>query len=177
MTAQAVVFPELRRASVQEVEVPAPGDGDVPVEIEHSSISPGTERWCLTGGLVISGEAPLAFPHVPGYQAAGVVRQTGKAVRGLSAGDRVFSRNCAAPPGWQGSWWGGHVGLHLAPESAVIKLPAGSPPSRPLPCSSPRSGTTAPPSPRSSRATRPLSSGTAWWGCTRPRSCATAAPA
>ena len=125
MTAQAVVFPELRRASVQNVDVSAPGDGDVLVEIEHSSISPGTERWCLTGGLVIPGEAPLAFPHVPGYQAAGIVRETGKAVRGLSAGDRVFSRNCAAPPGWQGSWWGGHVGLHVAPESAVIKLPAG----------------------------------------------------
>ncbi len=125
MTTQAVVFPELRHASVREVEIPALGDRDVLVEIEYSSVSPGTERWCLTGGLVVPGEAPLAFPHVPGYQAAGVVRETGSAVSGLSVGDRVFSRNCAMPPGWQGSWWGGHVGLHVAPESSVIKLPSG----------------------------------------------------
>jgi 3-hydroxyethyl bacteriochlorophyllide a dehydrogenase len=124
MTAQAIVFPEIRRASVQEVEIPAVGDGDVLVEIQYSSVSPGTERWCLTGGLMIPGEPPLSFPHVPGYQAAGVVRETGRGVRRIAVGDRVFSRNCAAPPGWQGSWWGGHVGLHVAPEASVIRLPS-----------------------------------------------------
>jgi 2-desacetyl-2-hydroxyethyl bacteriochlorophyllide A dehydrogenase len=125
MTTPAVVFPEPRRSAVQDVEIPPPGDRDVLIEIEYSSISPGTERWCLTGGLVVPGEKPLAFPHVPGYQAAGIVRETGKAVRSLAPGDRVFSRNCAAPQGWRGSWWGGHVGFHAAAEAAVIKLPEG----------------------------------------------------
>jgi 2-desacetyl-2-hydroxyethyl bacteriochlorophyllide A dehydrogenase len=124
MTTAAVVFPEVRRSAVEEVEVPPLGDGDVLVQIECSSVSPGTERWCLTGGLVVPGEDPPAFPHVPGYQAAGTVREAGKAVRSLRPGDRVFSRNCAAPGGWRGSWWGGHVGLHVAPEAAVIRLPA-----------------------------------------------------
>jgi 3-hydroxyethyl bacteriochlorophyllide a dehydrogenase len=125
MKAQAIVFPEIRNVSVQEVEVPAVGEGEVLVEIECSALSPGTERWCLTGGMVIPEEPPLAFPHVPGYQAAGVVRETGTAVRGLAVGDRVFSRNCAVPAGWRGSWWGGHVGIHVAPESAVLRLPEG----------------------------------------------------
>jgi len=123
MTAQAVVFPRPGQVEVRQVNVPPLGAGDVLLEVECSALSPGTERWCLTGGLVVPGEASPAFPHVPGYQAAGVVREVGRAVKSLAPGDRVFSRNCAAPAGWDGSWWGGHVGLHVAPEAAVIKLP------------------------------------------------------
>jgi 2-desacetyl-2-hydroxyethyl bacteriochlorophyllide A dehydrogenase len=123
MNTQAIVFPEPCRSEVGNVEIPRPGDGDVLLEVEYSALSPGTERWCLTGGLVIPGENPLAFPHVPGYQAAGIVREVGAAVRSVAPGDRVFSRNCAAPSGWGGSWWGGHVGFHVTPEAAVIQLP------------------------------------------------------
>jgi bacteriochlorophyllide a dehydrogenase len=123
MTAQAIVFPGPRRAEVRTVGIPPLGDGDVLLEIQYSAMSPGTERWCLTGGLVVPGEQSPAFPHVPGYQAAGVVREVGRAVKSLAPGDRAFSRNCAPFPGWEGSWWGGHVGLHVAPEPAVIRLP------------------------------------------------------
>ena len=123
MTTQAIVFPQTRRSEVRTVEVPPMGKGDILLEVEYSALSPGTERWCLTGGLVVPGEKPLAFPHVPGYQAAGRVRQVGAGVSSLAAGDRAFSRNCSAPAAWNGSWWGGHVGLHVAPEAAVIKLP------------------------------------------------------
>jgi len=122
--APAILFPEANRAIIDEVPVAEPGDGDVLVQIEYSAVSVGTERWCLTGRLEVPGEAPLAFPHVPGYQAAGVVLETGRAVKSLKPGDRVFSRNCRATAGgWQGSWWGGHVGLHVAEEAAVIRLP------------------------------------------------------
>jgi bacteriochlorophyllide a dehydrogenase len=123
MTAQAIVFEEARRAEVRTVGIPALGDGDVLLEVQFSSLSPGTERWCLVGGLVVPGEASPAFPHLPGYQAAGVVREVGRSVTSLAPGDRAFSRNCAPLPGWSGSWWGGHVGLHVAPEEAVIKVP------------------------------------------------------
>jgi len=125
--APAILFPEANRAIIDEVPVAEPGDGDVLVQIEYSAVSVGTERWCLTGRLEVPGEAPLAFPHVPGYQAAGVVLETGRAVKSLKPGDRVFSRNCRAPgtagAAWRGSWWGGHVGLHVAEEGAVIRLP------------------------------------------------------
>jgi 3-hydroxyethyl bacteriochlorophyllide a dehydrogenase len=108
---------------VQEVEIPPLGDRDVLVEIEARAVSVGTERWCLTGQMVIPGNPPLAFPHVPGYQAAGTVVQVGPQVGRLRAGQRVFSRNCRQPAGWRGSWWGGHVGFHVAHEDSVIPLP------------------------------------------------------
>ena len=108
---------------IQEVEIPPLGEQDVLVEVEYSSISIGTERWCLTGQLVVPGQPALGFPHVPGYQAAGIVVEKGSQVRSLKQGDRVFSRNCRAPANWFGSWWGGHVGLHVAEESNVIRLP------------------------------------------------------
>jgi len=121
--APAILFPEVNRAVLDEVPVPEPGERDVLVQIHYSSVSVGTERWCLTGRLQVPGEPPLAFPHVPGYQAAGTVLEAGKAVTGLRPGYRVFSRNCRAPTGWTGSWWGGHVGLHVADEASVIRLP------------------------------------------------------
>ena len=109
---------------VEEVEIPGLGEGEVLVEIEASASSPGTERWCLTDRMVIPGQPPLAFPHVPGYQAAGTVLEVGAGVRTVRPGERVFSRNCRPPAGWPGSWWGGHVGYHVAAENEVILMPA-----------------------------------------------------
>jgi 3-hydroxyethyl bacteriochlorophyllide a dehydrogenase len=123
MKSRAVVFPRAGEASVQEVEIPEPGERDVLVEIEASAVSPGTERWCLTDRMVIPGQPPPGFPHVPGYQAAGTVVEVGGGVRSVRVGDRVFSRNCRAPAGWAGSWWGGHVRHHAAEEASVIPLP------------------------------------------------------
>ncbi|MBN1836421.1 MAG: zinc-binding dehydrogenase [Spirochaetales bacterium] len=123
MKSRAVVFPRPMEAAVQEVELPKLGEQEVLIGIQASAISPGTERWCLTDRMVIPGKPPLAFPHVPGYQAAGQVVEVGGAVRSLRPGQRVFSRNCRAPDGWPGSWWGGHVGHHVADEEAVIPLP------------------------------------------------------
>ena len=121
--AQAVVFPKVGQVAIQEVDIPGPASNEVLIEIEYSSLSNGTERWCLTGRLNLPGERPLAFPHVPGYQAAGIVRQIGPEVKGLKSGDRVFSRNCRQPNHWDGSWWGGHVGWHVADYQDVIRLP------------------------------------------------------
>ena len=119
----AVVFPRPLEAAVVEVNLPPMGAGDILIEVAWSAVSPGTERWCLQGMLEGTDGAPVAFPHVPGYQAAGVVREVGTAVTGLRPGDRVFSRNCRAPHGWPGSWWGGHVGMHVAGPNDVLRLP------------------------------------------------------
>jgi bacteriochlorophyllide a dehydrogenase len=123
MKTHAIIFPEPGRAVIDEVPVPDLRDDEVLVDIHYSALSPGTERWCLMGKLSVPDEPPMAFPHLPGYQAAGVVREVGRAVRGLSPGDRAFSRNCRAPAGWSGSWWGGHAGIHVAPADSVIRLP------------------------------------------------------
>ena len=124
MRCRAVVFPGPRRAELVEVELPAMGDGDVLVEVQYSALSPGTERACFHGRLEATDGTPLTFPHVPGYQAAGVVRQVGAAVQGLRPGDRVFSRNGRAPDGWRGTWWGGHVAMHVADPADVLAVPA-----------------------------------------------------
>jgi 2-desacetyl-2-hydroxyethyl bacteriochlorophyllide A dehydrogenase len=67
---------------------------------------------------------------VPGYQAAGVVREVGAEVTHVRPGDRVFSASA-------GRWGravegsdlhygvGGHVGHHVSDSSALIKLPDG----------------------------------------------------
>ena len=120
---RAVIFPEPGRISIGEVDLPVMGPEDVLIEIEYTSISNGTERWCLTGKLNLPGEPPLEFPHVPGYQAAGTVLKAGRKVEIITPGDRVFSRNCRQPYGWKGSWWGGHVQYHVTDFKAVIKLP------------------------------------------------------
>jgi len=116
------MFPRPENSSVVEFSIPPIGPSDVLVRIEYSSVSVGTERWCLTAGLKIPGQPPLAFPHVPGYQAAGVVLKTGPDVSDIKPGDRVFSRNCREPDNFKGSWWGGHVGLHVADGRSVIPL-------------------------------------------------------
>jgi len=123
MGSRAVVFPEPLKAGMQEVLVPDPGPRDLLIEIEYSFLSNGTERWCLTGRLEVPGAPGFRFPHVPGYQAAGVVRAVGSEIFEYAPGDRVFSRNCREPLGFEGSWWGGHVRVHVTETSEVLKLP------------------------------------------------------
>ena len=118
-----VVFPDAYQVTIKEVELPKLRDTDVLIEIEYSSISPGTERWCLTGRLMVSETEPLKFPHAAGYQAAGIVKEAGPKVRGIKPGDRVFNRKGRKPQGWPGSWWAGHSALHITDCNNAMKLP------------------------------------------------------
>jgi len=119
----AVVFSESAKVELREIDLPALGPEDVVVKVEYSSISIGTERWALLGKLREPGQPPMTpFPHIAGYQAAGVVVEIGDKVTAVAPGDRVFSVGTLAA-NWPGSCWGGHSRYHLANQAGVIKLP------------------------------------------------------
>lgn len=73
---------DLQRA---ERAVPEPGDGDVLVEVEATSVG-------LTVGNVMNGDlgdSAAALPRIPGHEVIGRVRESGDGVAHLEQGDRV----------------------------------------------------------------------------------------
>ena len=119
----AIVFAARGKVELREVPLPPLGPADVLVEVEHTTISAGTELHCLHGTIRL-GAGPIRFPFTPGYQAAGRVRAVGEAATGVAVGERVFSARCRQPPGWTGGWWAGHCAWHVAAAADVIALPA-----------------------------------------------------
>jgi 3-hydroxyethyl bacteriochlorophyllide a dehydrogenase len=88
VTTRAVVFEEAGRLGFRDVALRVAGDDEVVVATAYSSISSGTERLLFGGKL--PGFPQLRFPLVPGYEAAGVVVETGSAVTDVRVGDEVF---------------------------------------------------------------------------------------
>lgn len=121
MNAKAIVFAEKNRVEVQDVTLGQMTDHDVLIDVEHSFISPGTERWCLTGQFHYGQQQDYAFPFVPGYQHAGRVQAVGKAVKSVQPGDRAFSLFGR----FEGidAKWGGHCSMSINQENDVIVLP------------------------------------------------------
>src|ERR1041384_2921908 len=87
LDALAVVLREPQSLEISRIELPAPDDDDVVVDIEWSGISTGTEK------LLWSGRMPpfpgLGYPLVPGYESVGRVSSAGPA-SGMCVGQRVF---------------------------------------------------------------------------------------
>lgn len=87
MNAVAIVLEEPERLRLSRVDLTAPGDEDVVVDVEWSGISTGTER------LLWSGRMPsfpgMGYPLVPGYESVGRVVSVGSG-SGARVGDRVF---------------------------------------------------------------------------------------
>ena len=103
-----VVWPSSGRALLERFELPAAGRGEVTVEILASAISPGTER---AQYLRLPNARP-AFPHYPGYSAAGRVVERGRGAR-FAVGELVAVPR--AP----------HASLVTAPASEVYAAPEG----------------------------------------------------
>jgi 3-hydroxyethyl bacteriochlorophyllide a dehydrogenase len=87
MNTLAVVLEEPERLVLTKMELPAPGAGEVVVDIEWSGISTGTER------LLYSGRMPpfpgMGYPLVPGYESVGRVTDAGPEAA-HRIGERVF---------------------------------------------------------------------------------------
>lgn len=87
MQTTAVILEGPKRLSLGELNLDAPGAGDLVVDIRHSGISTGTEK------LFWSGQMPpfpgMGYPLVPGYESAGEVVEAGPD-SGFAPGDHVF---------------------------------------------------------------------------------------
>ena len=103
---KAIIFQEVGKAIIGEVDLPEPTADDLVVETEASGVSVGTERWAYIGK-----RAEMTFPFVPGYMGIGKVIEVGTraAERGYAEGQRVnFCRSRILPP-YDGSWMSTHL--------------------------------------------------------------------
>lgn len=67
---------------IEEVELDGPGDGEVLVEVRGAGI-------CHSDLSVVEGLRKRPLPIVGGHEGAGIVREVGRGVKGLVAGDHV----------------------------------------------------------------------------------------
>ncbi len=117
ITCQAIVFPQSGQVELGEIELPAPGSGQVGVRTLYSGISNGTDVWVLMG--VHMG---TTFPLVPGYQKVGIVDQLGPDVRGVQEGDRVFLRSTEIDSPLH-CRWGGHTSYSVTDADGLFPVP------------------------------------------------------
>jgi len=99
--------PEVMR--LEEVSDPSPGPGQVLVRIRAAGVNP-VETYIRSGAYYRAG--PL--PYTPGHDAAGVVETVGEGVRGVSAGDRVYTSATVA---------GAYAELAVCESSRIHPLP------------------------------------------------------
>lgn len=86
MRALVMTGPSLRSecTAVREVREPRPGPGEVTIDVTHAGIN-------FLDVMERRGDAGKVhgWPHVPGHEVAGVVRELGTGVDGLALGQRV----------------------------------------------------------------------------------------
>ena len=72
---------------VEQIPVPAPGEGEVLVRVHAAGVNP--VDWKVREGM-LKGYSPQP-PATPGYDVAGVVEAIGTGVEGVKTGDEVFA--------------------------------------------------------------------------------------
>ena len=112
MKNEQIIFTRVNTAELLPIEWCEPQAGEVTVQTELSTISPGTERANLVGDPNVSGNAPssVRFPRTVGYSSTGTVVAIGEGVTTVAVGDRVVV------------YWGKHKRYNTVPEKNVIKI-------------------------------------------------------
>ena len=87
MNALAVVLQQPEQITLRRLDITAPTDDDVVVDIAWSGISTGTERLLWTGRMPAF--PGMGYPLVPGYESVGRVSHAGSG-SGSRVGDLVF---------------------------------------------------------------------------------------
>ena len=115
MIARCIVFDKVKSVTFGELEMPAPGPGQILTETIYTGVSTGTESRVLLGG------ESNDFPLIPGYENIGRVIEVGPGVT-YKEGELVF----VGPPEFTGQYskcWGGQVSIALADAAKVVPLP------------------------------------------------------
>ncbi|MGI5147308.1 NADP-dependent oxidoreductase [Plantactinospora sp. CA-294935] len=103
---------------VREMPEPTPGDGEVKIEVQASSLNGFDAK--LAGGF-LAGEIEHQFPVVLGRDFAGIVTEVGRGVSGFMPGEKVFG--VVTKPGLGDGSFGEYV---VVPEEiGLAPLPAG----------------------------------------------------
>ncbi|MDN4613895.1 NADP-dependent oxidoreductase [Leifsonia sp. F6_8S_P_1B] len=106
--------PEVLR--IDEVEVPAPGAGEVRVRVAGVAFNPADNG--IRSGVLRA--IPVTLPHVPGYDVSGTVDALGEGVTGLTVGDAVIGFLPMAADGAAAEYV-------IAPAEALVAAPASIP--------------------------------------------------
>ena len=106
---KAIYYTAVGKAEIIEEEVRRPGPDEAVVKTAVTTISPGTERANILD--LPNTYASGRWPKQEGYSSAGVVTETGSAVTGLKAGDRVAMS------------WSHHQEYNTLPAKNLVKLP------------------------------------------------------
>ena len=118
MKTLAVVLQQPEQLALNRLELTAPSDADVLVDVEWSGISTGTEK------LLWSGRMPafpgMGYPLVPGYESVGRVAAAGPA-SGLQVGERVFVPGANCFDGVRGLFGGAAAHL-VVPGKRVVPV-------------------------------------------------------
>ena len=104
----------IRHAITEIDEAKLPVEGDVTVEVTHSTLN-------YKDGLVLAGQGGLVreYPHIPGVDFAGVVLESGD--ERFKAGDHVVLT------GWRVGevWWGGYAEKARVKADWLVRIPEG----------------------------------------------------
>ena len=118
LNATAVVLQEPEKLALSQLDLAAPGAGDIVVDMEVSGISTGTERLLWTGQMP---DFPgMGYPLVPGYESLGRVSQA-DGESGLQVGDRVFVPGARCFGEVRGLF-GGAASRVVVPASRTVKV-------------------------------------------------------
>jgi NADPH:quinone reductase-like Zn-dependent oxidoreductase len=99
---------------LRDAPTPAPGPGQVRIQSAAIGVNPADYKW-RAGWF--KDMIPFTFPHVPGYDVAGVVDAVGEGVSDLAKGDRVVSMT---PTDKQGAY----AEYVIVAADATAKIPA-----------------------------------------------------
>ena len=124
MKTPCIVFRQPLQVELAELDVPAPGPGQVLTETLFTGVSTGTETRVLRGGETDR------FPLVPGYENVGTVLQVGNGVD-LAPGDVVYQGGSDFT-GDYFKCWGGQTGHSLSQAVNCLRVPTGLDPARAL---------------------------------------------